>query len=152
MDGGVQNDADLGGVAFALEHGGDVVGGAVAEELAEGLFVIGNSMRFDETDEIGGRVAGERGFAEMGIGGEEVFGAAMEVGEVAAASAGDEDFLAGAFGVIEHGEAAPALAGFDGAHQAGGAGAENDGVKRLGHGKDPRGSGSFPWYGWFTPR
>ena len=64
----------------------------------------------------------------MGVGGEEVFGAAVDVGEVAAASAGDEDFLAGAFGVVEEEDAAAAAAGFDGAHEAGGAGAEDEDV------------------------
>jgi hypothetical protein len=40
----------------------------------------------------------------------------MNVGEVAATSAGDEDFFADAVGVLEYGNAASALAGFDDAH------------------------------------
>ncbi len=47
---------------------------------------------------------------------DEIFRRAMNVGEVAASSAGDEDFFADAVGVIEKGDAASALAGFDGAH------------------------------------
>ena len=81
--------------ALALEHGDDVVGGAVAEELAEGFFVVGDAVLFDEGDDVGWGVAGEGGLGEVGVFGEEVFGAGVEVGEVAAASAGDEDFFAG---------------------------------------------------------
>jgi hypothetical protein len=52
----------------------------------------------------------------------------MEVGEVAAASAGDEDLFAGAIRVVEQGDAAAAFGGFDGAEEAGCAGSEDDGV------------------------
>ena len=101
------------------------MGGAVAEELAEGFLVVGDAVLLDQGDEVGGRVAGERGLGEVGVGGEEVIGAGVEVGEVAAASAGDEDFFAGAVGVFEDEDAAAAAAGFDGAHEAGGAGSED---------------------------
>ncbi len=81
-------------------------------------------MLLDEGDEIGGRVAGQGGFGEMGIGGEEILRLGMEVGEVAAASTGDEDFFADAVGVFEDGDASAAFGGFDGAESAGGAGAD----------------------------
>ena len=86
-------------------------------------------MFFDEGDEIGGSVAGEGGLGEVGIRREEIFRPAMNVGEVAAASAGDEDFFADAVGVFEDGDAAAALAGFDGAHEAGSAGTENEHIE-----------------------
>ena len=86
-------------------------------------------MLFDQRDEIGGSVAGQRRLGEMGIGGEEIFGLAVEVGEVAASAAGDEDFLAEAVGVFEDGDAASALAGFDGAHEAGGSATEDQCVE-----------------------
>ena len=57
----------------------------------------------------------------------------MQVGEVAAASAGDEDLLANAFGVFQHGDARAALAGLDGAHQSGRASAEDDRVIVMNH-------------------
>ena len=50
----------------------------------------------------------------------------MEIGEIAAASSGDENLLADAIGVLNYGDTAPTFGGFDGAHQTGGAGAEND--------------------------
>jgi hypothetical protein len=52
----------------------------------------------------------------------------VEVGEVAAASAGDEYFLAGAVGVVEDEGAAVSAASFDGGHEAGGTGSEDEDV------------------------
>ena len=56
----------------------------------------------------------------------------MQVGEIAATSTGDEDFLADFFRTIEDDDAASTLAGFDGAHQSSGAGAQNDGIEIRG--------------------
>jgi hypothetical protein len=81
--------------------------------------VIADAVFFDERDDVGGGEAGERGFGEVRVGGEEALGPAVEVGEVAASSAGDEDLLADALGMIEDEDAAPAAACFDGTHQAG---------------------------------
>ena len=61
----------------------------------------------------------------MWIGGEEIFGCAMEIGEVAAASARDKDFFADAIGEFKDGDATATITGFDSAHEACGAGAEN---------------------------
>jgi hypothetical protein len=57
----------------------------------------------------------------------------MKVGEVAASAARDKDLLAQPVGVLDHGDAAAALAGFDGAHQACRAAAENECVEGMGH-------------------
>ena len=119
------------GLALLQEHGDDLLGGAVAEELAEGLLVIANAVLFNEFEEIGGGVASDRGFNEMGIFGEEIVGMSVDVGEIRTATAGDEDLLAGAVGVVEQGDAAAAAAGFDGAHQACCSGAEDEDVDLL---------------------
>ena len=124
-DAGAEEGGDMGGGALALEHGGDVVGGAVAEELAEGFFVVRNAVLLDEGDDVGRGEGGEGGLGEVRILGEEVFGAGVEVGEVAAASAGDENFFAGFFGVVDEEGAAATAAGFDGAHKACGSGTED---------------------------
>jgi len=116
---------------FGEQHVEDVAGGAVGEELAELLFVPGDAVLFDESEEIGGGVAGERGFREVRILGEEIFREAVEVGEVAAASAGDEDFLAGTGCALEDGYAATTTARFDGTHEAGSACAEDEGVEVI---------------------
>ncbi len=114
--------------AFLLEHGRDVARRSIAEQLAELLLVVGDAMFFDEAHEVGGSVAGERRFGEMRIGGKEILRAAVQVGEIAAAAAGDQDFLADSIGAFEHQNTPAALAGFNGTHQAGRAGSENDDV------------------------
>jgi hypothetical protein len=108
------------------------VGGAIAEELAEGFLVVRDVVLLDEGEEVLRGVAREGGFGEVRVGGEKVFGAGVEVGEVAAASAGDEDFFAGAVCVVEDEGAAIAPASFDGGHEAGGACAEDEDVD-FGH-------------------
>ena len=59
----------------------------------------------------------------------------MQVGEVAASAAGDQDLFADALSALQHGHAASALAGFNGTHQPGGAGAENDYIELKLHGR-----------------
>jgi hypothetical protein len=121
VDGGSGEDAHACVLALALEHGDDLLRGAVAEELAEGLLVVLDAVLLDEGNDVGGSEAGEGGFGEVRVGGEEVFGAGVDVCEVAAASAGDEDLLADAVGVIEDKDAPRAPSGLDGAHQSCGA-------------------------------
>ena len=88
-------------------------------------------MLFDECDEIRGCVAGQRRLGKMRIGGDEILGLAVQIGEIAAPAAGDEDLLANAIGVLQHGDPAATLAGFDGTHQSGCAAAENNYVEGL---------------------
>jgi len=97
-DFGIHDNFHIGGAAFGFEHGDDLGGGIVAEELAEDLFVVGNSVFLDQRDEIGRGVTGEGGLGEMRIFGEEVFRLGVKIREVAAAAAGDQDFLADFFG------------------------------------------------------
>jgi hypothetical protein len=52
----------------------------------------------------------------------------VQVGEIAAAAAGDQDFLADSIRAFEHQDAPAPLAGFHSTHQAGSAGPENDDV------------------------
>jgi hypothetical protein len=53
----------------------------------------------------------------------------MQVGKVAAPAAGDEYLFADALGLLQHGDAASAFAGFNGAHKARCPGAENDDIE-----------------------
>jgi len=80
-------------------------------------------MLREECEEIGGSETGQSGFGEVGIGGEEVVGGDVKIGEIAAASAGDKNFLADAVGMFEDSDAAAAVRGFDGGEEAGGASA-----------------------------
>jgi hypothetical protein len=86
---------------------------------------------FDERNKVSRGVTRQRRFAEVRIGRQEVFRAAMQVGEITTAAAGDKDFLADAIGAFQHGNAAAALSRFDGAHQPGCAAAQHDYVKRF---------------------
>ena len=90
-------------------------------------------MFFDEANEVGRSIAGERRLGEVGVGRKKIFRAGVQVGEIAAAAAGDQDFLADSIGAFEHQDAPSALAGFDGTHQAGSACSENDDVVFLIH-------------------
>jgi hypothetical protein len=134
-DSAVEKNLYAGGAAFRFQHVSDVFRGAIAEKLAQRLLVVRNAMFFNQRDEIDRRVTGEGGFRKMFVCGDEVLRPAMEVGEIAAASAGDQDFLADAFGALQHRDAAAAFAGFDGAEQAGGAGTKNQSVKLVDQGK-----------------
>jgi hypothetical protein len=127
----VKRNANTGGAAFRFQHGDNVARGAIAEELAERFFVISDSISLDQRDEITGRVAGERRSGEMWVGGEEAVGCAVEVGEVAAAAAGDEDLFADAIGMIENNDAPAALAGSDGSHEPGRSRAEHEDIASL---------------------
>jgi hypothetical protein len=77
--------------------------------------VVADAMFFDESEKIFWRETGESGFGEVRIGGEEIFGRCANVREIAAASAGDENFLADAVGVFEDSDATTALPRLDGA-------------------------------------
>ena len=57
----------------------------------------------------------------------------MNVGEVAASAAGDQDFLPYAFGSFDYRDPPSALASLQGAHQACGAAAEHQRVKLQVH-------------------
>ena len=59
-------------------------------------------MFFDEPHEIRRSIAGERRLGEMWIGGKKILRAGVQVGEIAAAAAGDQDFLADSIRAFEH--------------------------------------------------
>ena len=126
---GIDDDFCLGGTTFGLEHRYDLRGGMVAEELAERFLVIRDAVFFDQGDEVCRSVASQRGFGEVRIGGEELFRPAVEIGEIAAASTGNEDFFADFFGAFQKEHAAAAFSGFDRAKKTGGTGTENNDVE-----------------------
>ena len=119
---------DAAGVAFGAEKVDDLAGRAVAEQLAERLFVPGDAVATDQGDEIGRRIAAERGLGEMWIGRKVAIGRGAEIGEVAAPAAGNQDLAARFLIVIDQQHAPTALAGDRGAHHPGAAGTEDDRV------------------------
>src|ERR1700745_1506221 len=78
-------------------------------------------MLLYQRDEVGRSVSGERGLAEMRVRRQKVLRLAMQIGEIAAATAGDEDLFPEAIGALHHRNAAASLPCLDSAHQAGSA-------------------------------
>ena len=48
----IEENANSGSAALRFEHGDDVAGGPVAEELTERLLVIRDAMPLDQFDEV----------------------------------------------------------------------------------------------------
>ncbi len=110
---------------FGTQHIDDLNGFAVAEELAQGFFMIRDVVARDQIDKIPLGISGERRTGEMRIGRQEIVRAAMQVGEIAAPAAGDADFLARFFGLINDQRVRPRMGR---AHHAGGTGTEDESV------------------------
>lgn len=103
---------------FSKKHIYDLRGLAIAEELAERFFMIGDAVFCDQLDKVPLGVAGQRGFGEMRVFAEEVLGRAIHIGEVAAPAAGNTDFFARFLGMIYDERVWPSVGG---AHEASGA-------------------------------
>src|SRR5947209_20555407 len=97
----------------------------ITEKLAQSFLVIANAVLAHQFNEIVRRVPRQCRLNEMRIRGDEVFRTAMDVGKVAAPSAGDQYLFADAFSPLQNGHAPSATPCFHRAHQAGSAGAEN---------------------------
>ena len=85
-------------------------------------------MLLDQGDEVRRRKFRERRLREVRISGGEIVRLTVEVREVAAAAAGDENLLADTISALQNRDAATALASLQRAHQSGGASAENQGI------------------------
>jgi hypothetical protein len=129
------------GVALGQQQRDQVLGRSVAEELALVLLVEADAVPLQQRHEVLRREARQRRAAEVRVAADEmpVRRGRVEraVGEVGAPAAGDAHFFGHALGVVDQQHAQAALARLRGAEQAGGAGAEDDGVN-LGHGRRPR--------------
>ncbi len=124
-------DAHTGVGAFVQQHLHDLLRRVVAEQLPELLLVIGDTVTLDHLDEMLRRVARQRRFAEMRIGGDEIGRSGAGIGEIAAAAAGHQDLLAAAVRVLDQADAAPALARDPRTHEACGAAADDDHIGRA---------------------
>src|SRR3546814_6518244 len=83
--------AHAGHLALVEQHAHDLLRGLVAEQLPELLLVVRDAVVLDHGDEVGRRVARQRGLAVVRIGREEILRAGAGVGEVAAPAAGHRD-------------------------------------------------------------
>ena len=121
-------DARSGFGALPLEHGYDVHGRAVAEELTQSLLVIADAVLLHQSDDVGWSEARQSGPGEVRVLREKILGAGVDVGEIAAAATRDQDLFANAVGMVEQDHAPAALPSLQRAHQTGGASAEYDDV------------------------
>ena len=115
-----------------MQGGEDAAAALVGEDLPEVFFVPGDAARAEPVEYVLRAVAGKGGAREVRVVAVVGVGAGVEVGDVAAAAAGDADFGARFGVVVEQQHAQAAVGGMDGAVGAGGTGADDDGV--VGHG------------------
>ena len=85
-------------------------------------------MLLDQGDEVRGRILRQRRLREVRVRGEKIVRCTVEVCEITAPAAGDENLLANTIGALKYCDAAPAFAGLHRAHQSGRASPENQGV------------------------
>ncbi len=88
--------------ALAHQHFDDIFSRLIAEQLPQGFLVVGNAMALDQSDKVPLGVAAERRFTEMRISRDEILGAGIHIGEIAAPAARDQDLFARLLGVIQH--------------------------------------------------
>ena len=128
----MQADADL--IALVEQHFEDVAGFVIAEQLAEFFLVVRHAVFGDHADEIPLGVAGQGGFAEVFVLREEIARFGVHVGEIAAATARHQDFLAGLVRMVEQHHLAPAPGGGQRTHQPCGASANDHDFGRAQNG------------------
>ena len=78
--------------------------------------MIGHAVAADHLDEVPLGVTCQRRLAEVRVTGKEVRRLGVHIGEVAAATAGHEDLLAGLVGVVQQQDLAAPCSGGEGAH------------------------------------
>src|SRR6266702_5035782 len=87
-------DGDTGFGALLVQHGNNVTSRPVAKELAQRFLVPADVVFFYQLQEIRRGVTRKRGLGKVRVRGKEVFRGGVQIGEVAAAPAGDQDFFA----------------------------------------------------------
>src|SRR5690606_16183378 len=111
--------------AFGEQHVDDLPRRSVAEQLPERLLVPGDAVALHQREEVLRGVPAQRRLGEMGIGRDEPVGRRMDIGEVAAPAARDQDLLPRRVGAVEHQHPQPALPRLRRAHQPGGSGPQH---------------------------
>ena len=116
-----------------FEHAGDIARRAVAEELSESFFVEGNAMLLDQSNKVGRCVAGQRRFREVWVRRDEIIRLAMNVGEIAASSARNKNFLARTVGAFDDRYSPSASSCLRRAHESRSSGPEDQDIKFVDH-------------------
>ena len=64
------------------QHGDDILGRGIAKQLTQGFFVIGDIVALHQINEIPLGIARQCGFREMGVFGQEIFSAGVDIREI----------------------------------------------------------------------
>jgi len=99
--------------------------------------VVGNAMLLDQCDEVRGRIMSQRRLREVRVRRDKIARLTVEVCEITAAAAGDENLLANTICAFKNCDAAPAFAGLQRAQESGRAAAENQGIIGFDQGGAP---------------
>ena len=120
---------DATGRALGQQHLNDVVGRAVAKQLAFVFFVKRNLVLLQQRDKVLRRVTRQGRAAKMRVVAEELRRRGADVGEVAAPAPRDTDLFGHFFAVVQHQHAQTQLAGHARTKKAGSAGTDHHHVK-----------------------
>ena len=91
-------------------------------------------MLFDQSDKIRRRIPRQRRFGKVRIRRNEILGPAINIREIAAPAARNQNLFAEPLGMFEHRHAPPPLARLDRAHQSRSATAKNQSIKFVDQG------------------
>ncbi len=78
--------------------------------------MVGDAVLLNQGHEVCRSVSGQRRFSKMRIRRKKILGSSVQVCEIAASAARDQDLLADPLGAFENHYPPAAFAGFDGAH------------------------------------
>ena len=110
------------------QHRHDLLGAAIAEKLAQGLFMPGDPGPVNAGDESGGRKAPQGRDRKARVGRQEPFLRRLEIGEIAPPAARDADLLPRCGIVVDDQDRAPPAPRLDRAHHARGPRPQNDDI------------------------
>src|SRR5579875_145159 len=115
----IESNLDPGLGALVQQHFDNLACRTIAKQLSEGFFMIGDSMAFDQSDEIGWRVTAKGRLAKMWIDRKKPLRAHLAIGKITPPSTGNQDFRSHLRAMFKDANAPAPLAGGKGAHQAG---------------------------------
>ena len=116
-------------VAFFHEHFDNLARGSVTEQLTKRFFMKGDTIAAHQFDKILRRVPSQRRLGKMRVGGQIAFlrmdRCRVDVGEIAAATTRNQDFLTRSRCMVNHQHAPSALPCGQRTHQSSAASAQN---------------------------
>src|SRR5690554_164772 len=119
-------DLDSGPVALGQQQLQYRLAGLVAEQLTRRFFVIVDAVPLHQLHKIGGLEATQGRLAKMGIATEEIGRCVVQVGKVAATTAGHKNFAPNLVGVLQQQDTTAPVSGRSRTHKTGGPCADND--------------------------